>query len=245
MKYTDYLKSQGKSPLTIRAYLSDLKKFDLNNLTEDSVNGWAVNSKLDPASISRALSALKSYLEFKDINMKLPRLKIPQKFPTVLTNGEVERMKSRAKTLMEKVVINLLYDTGARVGEIKKLTKDQIEMATRNIMLKRKGSKEGLVCFTEETKALLKRYLKGVDNEVFPVCVKTLERIVDRLAVRAKISKKVTPHTLRHSIATHFLERGADLRFIQELLGHASLQTTQIYTHISRERIKSQYDKYR
>ncbi|MFT4311264.1 MAG: tyrosine-type recombinase/integrase, partial [Candidatus Woesearchaeota archaeon] len=146
-------------------------------------------------------------------------------------------------TKKSKLIIKMLYSSGLRVSELVNLKWNDIEFDQNSGWVRSgKGSKDRLIIFSENLLEELKSF-RNSSEYVFegrngPLTTKNIQNIVRTTAKRAKINKKVTPHTLRHSFATHLLENGTDIRIIQDLLGHSNLQTTQIYTHISSEQKK-------
>jgi integrase/recombinase XerC len=193
-----------------------------------------------------------------------PRL--PKKLPSYLAESEafaiVEMPQGDSlKALRDRAVLELLYASGLRVSELIGLNEDHLDMDQETVRVLGKGRKERIVPFGSYAARALLEYINekhalgkaNPDNEgAIPVFLslrgarmnaRDVQRLVARLRLGLSITRRVTPHTLRHSFATHLLERGADLRSIQELLGHESLSTTQKYTHISIQHLKSEYDK--
>jgi integrase/recombinase XerC len=193
-----------------------------------------------------------------------PRL--PQKLPSYLAEGETTTMVEMPqgadlKSLRDRAVLELLYASGLRVSELVGLNEDHMDMEQQTVRVLGKGRKERIVPFGSYAAQALWEYLakkhalrfKPRDRAgAVPVFVslrgarlqaRDVQRLVARLRLSLKTTRRVTPHTLRHTFATHLLERGADLRSIQELLGHQSLQTTQKYTHVSIQHLKREYDK--
>lgn len=180
--------------------------------------------------------------------------------PRVLRVDEVERILGVPDVdpagLRDRALLEFLYASGARVSELVRLADGDVDLAAGTALLYGKGSKERLVPLGEPVRAALARWLDegrpvlagGATTVVFcgrggdQLDPRTVRRIVQRCATAAGLSR-VTPHTLRHSYATHLLEGGADLRSVQELLGHAALATTQIYTHVTREQLRSAYEQ--
>jgi len=195
-----------------------------------------------------------------------PRL--PKKLPTYLPEGETATMVEMPKgtslmALRDRAILELLYASGLRVSELVGLNEDEIDMQQETIRVLGKGNKERIVPFGSFASRALQEYIaqKRVAGKVQPekdgtipaflsvrkkprrISARDVQRLVARLRLGLKAGRRVTPHTLRHSFATHLLERGADLRSIQELLGHESLSTTQKYTHVSIQHLKKEYDK--
>lgn len=204
---------------------------------------YLIGSKnVAPRSINLVRSALYFYynevLEKSISGIKIP--KIGNSLPEVLTKDEVKLLFSCASTKKGLFIMKLLYGSGLRVSELVSLKSKDVDLDSGSAWVRSgKGGKDRLIILP---KTLLKSFRKFLKNEFVlsglkggPLSVRSVQETVKRAAKKAKIRKHVTPHTLRHSFATHLLEAGNDLRVIQELLGHSNLQTTQIYTHISSE----------
>ncbi len=261
-KYISYLKSKGINSMqtTTRKQITDF----IMNLKD---NGLSANS------ISRNLAAIKSFHRFlvieryikDDVTSVMDSPKLWKKLPEVLNLEEVERLLSKPNLrdwlgIRDKAALELMYATGMRVSELVDLKLDNVNLDVGFIKCKGKGQKERIIPVGRKAITAIERYL----NKIRPKLVKKKEnvqhlfltrlgrkmsrqtfwKIIKKYLKRAKIKKEVSPHTLRHSFATHLLERGADLRVVQELLGHANISTTQIYTHINKERLKSIHKKY-
>ncbi len=254
-KLKNELKLRGFSPLTVRNYVFFAEKFTkfstrpIEELTEDDVKAY-LSSLIDTKSKSTtmlAAASLKFY--FQEVLKKpLTTLRIPKKdkkLPEVLTKEEVKRLIDSAETNKSRIMISLLYSSGLRVSELVKL-KPQDMRFEENIGWARsgKGSKDRMFILSQTIADEIKDYLKKrtANQYVFsqdkPLTTRNVQKIVKNLRTKANIQKKVTPHTLRHSFATHLLEEGTDIRLIQTLLGHSSLNTTQLYTHVSTEQLK-------
>jgi integrase/recombinase XerC len=193
-----------------------------------------------------------------------PRL--PKKLPSYLGEAEAAAMVempqgSTLKALRDRAILELLYASGLRVSELVGLNEDEIDLRQETVRVLGKGNKERVVPFGSFAGATLKDYLVKKrslritvpgKNGSLPAFIslrglrltsRDVQRLVARVRLGLRTTRRVTPHTLRHSFATHLLERGADLRSIQELLGHESLSTTQKYTHVSLQHLRKEYDK--
>jgi len=187
-----------------------------------------------------------------------PRL--DRHLPEFLTEEEVARLfdsvpgegKKEAVRLRDKAILEVFYSTGIRISELSGLKLAAVDFIGGVVKVLGKGRKERIVPIGEPALRALNAYLEKRDSrrdEVFlnlkgrPITARGVRLVVDRYFRLAGMKKGVSPHTLRHSFATHLLNRGADLRSVQELLGHANLSTTQIYTHLTTERLKAVYDK--
>ncbi|MFH1189121.1 MAG: site-specific tyrosine recombinase XerD [Candidatus Omnitrophota bacterium] len=218
-------------------------------------------------SISRALVAIKMFYKFlvrerlarDDIAGVLESPKLVRPLPNVIGMQEVDKLLAAPDCsgwigMRDKAALELMYATGMRVSELVELTLDGLNLDVGFIKCVGKGDKERIVPIGKSAKAAIERYIEkvrpklqkkgGQDRHLF---LSRLGRKISRVsfwnmiksnAKAARIKKDVTPHTLRHSFATHLLERGADLRVVQEMLGHADISTTQVYTHINKERLK-------
>lgn len=168
--------------------------------------------------------------------------------------------KSKLLGVRDQAVLEMLYATGCRVSELVGLTTERVDLGNRYVLLLGKGNKERLVpightcCWALEAyypvrSQLIQKYHQPEHGFIFvnsrggPLSDRSVRRILDKYITALAIHKNVSPHTIRHSFATHLLEHGADLRAVQELLGHANLSTTQIYTHITTERVAAVYKK--
>lgn len=223
------------------------------------------------ATISRHLAALKSFYHFllrerrieKDPTANLESPKLEKKLPRVLSVDEVEVLLKQPKVsepagLRDKAMLELLYATGIRVTELITLNIDHVNLDVGYIRCFGKGSKERIVPLGSVARKYVGEYLQR--GRVKLIKVKAEQalfvnhhgrrltrqgfwKIIKKYAKVAGIAKEITPHTLRHSFATHLLENGADLRTVQEMLGHADITTTQIYTHLTKGRLREVYAK--
>lgn len=223
-------------------------------------------------TIARHLSALRTFYRFlqvegflqEDPTLHLDSPKVKGGLPSVLTVEEVERLLEipRAETLQglrDKAMLEVLYATGLRISELIELKLHEANLSTGYVRCLGKGGKERIVPLGTKALHALKAYLgrarpafvKGRSSPSLflgrggrPLTRQGFWKLLKRYAKAAGIEKKVTPHTLRHSFATHLLDRGADLRSVQLMLGHADISTTQVYTHVSRARLKEVYDRF-
>lgn len=172
-----------------------------------------------------------------------------RRLPRVLSEPQVERLLKQAKTIRDMAILEVLYSTGLRVSELCALKWVDIDTTTGTAMVRGgKGDKDRVVVFNGTMTQRLAMYLGtlddgAVDGRIFPIARKRVWEIVTKCARAARL-KGVTPHTLRHTFATHLLNGGANTRDIQELLGHANLETTQIYTHVSSARMRKVHRDY-
>lgn len=224
-----------------------------------------------PATIARRLAAVRSFYKYlvgEDILTKDPTadLEFPrpaQKLPRVLSVEEVETLLSQPLIsqpagIRDKAMLELLYATGIRVSELVALNLEHINTDSGFVRCYGKGAKERIVPVGDVAVRFLREYLArgrskltkpGVTPALFVnqhgrrLTRQGFWKIIKKYAAKAKIYKEITPHTFRHSFATHLLENGADLRSVQEMLGHADISTTQIYTHLTKQRMKEVYNR--
>jgi integrase/recombinase XerD len=232
----ELLKQANKNPEQIEQ--QDVKYFLAEKMTERASSSII----LFLASIKFAYSNILG----KDPTAGIKRPKKEIKIPIVLSKQEVIILIDSANTLKSRLIIQLLYSSGLRVSEIVNLKKQDLDFNENTGWVRAgKGRKDRMFIFSKKLSKKLKKYIeKNIDWEyVFsktnPLTTRNIQKIIQNTTRKAGIDKTVHPHTLRHSFATHLLDAGNDLRRIQELLGHSSISTTQIYTHISQEQLKS------
>ncbi|NPA15926.1 MAG: site-specific tyrosine recombinase XerD [Deferribacteres bacterium] len=258
---------KGLSPNTSSAYRHDIEEF-LNfkgPLSSEGILEFVFHlysRGCSPSTIHRKLSALNQFfiflLEKKRIEKNpLDFIDKPRKWehlPSVLSPEEVENLLNAPDTrtpkgIRDRALLELLYSSGLRVSELCRLKTEDIDFNRGLLRVKGKGSKERMVPIGEEAFFWLKRHLENRKAGTFiftskrgnPLSRQRVWQLIKEYAKRAGIIKKVSPHTLRHSFATHILLKGADLRVIQELLGHASIKTTEIYTHLANPQLEELY----
>jgi integrase/recombinase XerD len=228
--------------------------------------------KAKPRTASRLLSSLKRCYAYllrqgrirADPTLRIEAPKLPRSLPLSLTEAEVESLLAAPDTeavlgLRDRAMLETLYASGLRVSELVGMKLSQISQDMGVLRVIGKGNKERLVPLGEEALAWLGRYLREArppllgqrSSEALFITARgtTMSRqafwhLIKRYALRAGISTSISPHTLRHAFATHLLNHGADLRVVQLLLGHADISTTQIYTHVARERLKQLHAKH-
>ncbi|MFH1854031.1 MAG: site-specific tyrosine recombinase XerD [Candidatus Omnitrophota bacterium] len=227
---------------------------------------------LSANSISRELACLKTFFKFllkenkirDNVTGVIESPKLWKKLPDTLNIDEVEELLKApnvrdAMGARDRASLELMYATGMRVSELVNLKMDDVKIELGIAKCFGKGGKERIVPFGKKARESIVRYLensrpkflkKKISNFLFltrlgkPMSRQTFWKIIKKYAREAHIKKRITPHSLRHSFATHILERGADLRIVQEMLGHSDISTTQIYTHISKDRLKSIHKKF-
>lgn len=250
------LKLRGFSPLTVRNYTFFVDKFlahankPADQLSEQDVKLY-LSELFDTKSkntIMLAAASLKFF--FLEVLKKdfgnIPMPKKEKRLPSVLTKDEVRNLIDSTDTIKSRLIISLLYSTGLRVSELVNLRISDLNTGDKTGWVRKgKGNKDRLFVMSESLSQELKEYIsnkQGSHQFVFskekPLTTRNIQKIIKGAKERAGIAKKTTPHTLRHSFATHLLEQGIDIRVIQTMLGHSSLSTTQVYTHISPEQLK-------
>ncbi len=259
VKLAQEMKLRKFSPSTVKSYIRYVQeclrfcdgKSPKNIAGEDVRNylEWLANSGKSGSTLNTAYSALQFYFE-KILRRKffatIPRAKKEKHLPIVLSKEEVRRLIDGIENKKHKTIVELLYGCGLRVGEVVKIRMNHVDVERMQLhVVQGKGAKDRYTILPLSLKQVLiaQASMKKRGDFLFTngrgsrLTTASIQKIVAHAATRAKISKKVTPHTLRHSFATHLLEAGTDIRYIQELLGHAKLATTQIYTHVARSNL--------
>ena len=249
-------------------FLNDYKIKDIKKITKETVRLYFLkqkNNNISNRTLGRYYSSLNSFFlysiehEYSDVNpLKfIDYPKYTKKIPEYIYDYQLEKLLNEKTSenveieLRNKLIIHLLLDTGVRVSELVNIKVHDIDVEERIIKVFGKGSKERFVFFTSKTKELLINYfIKRKEKAITDNLLinykgeKLTERSVQKIIklVGEKIGLDIHPHLLRHTFATDLLNKGADIRMIQELLGHENLDTTQIYTHVSNSRVKEVYD---
>jgi len=253
-KLSAELMLRGYSKETVKAYTRFNKGFlsysghNEELVTADKIKlylGHLISEKgLSARSLGLVRSALLFY--YNDVLdrgfSKISTPKISRKLPVVLSKEEVLALIENAGSRKSKLMIKMLYSSGIRVSELVGMKINQLELDKRTAWVRSgKGAKDRLVILSNKIVEELRAYLPNVRSEYLfpgrngPLTTRSVQLMVSLAGDKAGINKQVTPHTMRHSFATHLLDSGTDIRLIQELLGHADLSTTQIYTHVSDE----------
>lgn len=253
---TTELKLKGLSNKTISTYSFFISKYldslntNLEQACEQDIKNFLVNLIDNYSNTSRALATSSLRFLYKEIIEKpeiIARIKNPKKadyLPIVLTKQEVQKLIDSALTLKSKLIISFLYSTGVRVSELVNIKTNDLDLENSKGMVRGKGNKQRQIFFSEKLCKKIKKYIdKNPKNQYLfsrekPLSPRNIQKIIKKTALKAEINKKVTPHTLRHSFATHHLEAGTDIRKIQVLLGHSRIDTTQIYTKVSSKELE-------
>jgi len=234
--------------------------------------GHQFRKKTRASSAARLLSSLKRFFRYclrqgkvkSDPTLKIDAPKLPRGLPRSLTEDDVESLLEaprveQALGLRDRAMLETLYASGLRVSELVSLKLSQVSQDMGVVRVMGKGSKERLVPLGEEAIAWIRRYLKEArmallrgraSDDLFvtargaAMTRQMFWHLLRRYALQAGLKKPISPHTLRHAFATHLLNHGADLRVVQLLLGHSDISTTQIYTHVARERLKQLHAKH-
>jgi len=258
-KFSQFLASQDLSPLKV---------------SRDQIEQYIkiIGERLSARSVARNISAMKTFFRFLVAEGKmessparlLETQRALQRLPGVLSQSEVERLLAQPDVVSsrgqrDRAMLESLYATGLRVSELVRLKISDVNMETGYVRTLGKGSKERAVPIGGKAKEAIIHYLadgrlqlsKGKNSPYLflnpsgrSISRQGFWKIIKKYAVKAGIKKKISPHSIRHSFATHLLGAGADLRSVQAMLGHADISTTQIYTHVKGERLKEVHEKY-
>lgn len=266
------LDEKGLSGETYRAYMGDIEDFlryragQEGPLDRRLVRGYllTLHSRYSRTSINRKLSALRGFFDFaleKGVVEDNPfgsihSIKVHQDRAVFLNVDEVFDLIEACEDVRDRAVLELLYSTGIRVGELEHLDCRDVDAESGFIRVQGKGGKERIVPVGKRALEAIGRYLetRGIYEPLYSaeplffnkrgtrLKSRSVRRLVDEWAGHVAITRKISPHVLRHTFATHLLDAGADLRSIQEMLGHASLSTTQRYTHLTLDKLMEVYD---
>ena len=283
-KYLDYLKyEKAYSNYTVLSYQNDILEY-LDYVKGEALNFLKVeygdlrfylmylkDTKKDSnASIDRKLSALRSFYKYlategyvkNNVFKLVTGLKKEKKLPRYFEYNELEELFKvpDLRTPLgqrDRLLLEMLYATGVRVGELVSIKVTDIDRSSRQILILGKGNKERIVTYGEYCEEILQMYLEdgykklNVSNSSYlflnklggPITERGVRYVLDQIIKKTSLAKSISPHVLRHSFATHLLNSGCDLLTVQKLLGHASISATQIYTHVSTDRLKEVYCK--
>lgn len=261
-KFKNELNIMGYSQRTIDTYIIYLNMFyeyvkkDLDKINDDDIINFLsylkTEKKVGSATLNLVLSAIKHfYIEFLKsnilINIKLP--KKAKKIPIVLTPKEIKELISVIDNTRNKLIVEFMFSTGVRISECvnMKISNLNFDEFTGNV-ISGKGNKDRIIILSKKWVENYKIYLENrkikseylfCNNSGNALSVDTIQKFLKIYASKANIDKKISPHTLRHSFATNLLENDVNIRYIQQLLGHANLNTTQIYTKVNTNKLKT------
>ncbi len=265
--------SYRRDLVKVKKYMEEQGISDVRKITSTNLNSYILyleKNKFSAATISRNIASLKAFYHYmfkegmvnEDATEMLHAPKIEKKMPEILSTEEVVRLLEQpsgdsAKEIRDKAMLELLYATGIRVTELITLKLRDVNLQMGYLMC-RDGGKERVIPFGTEAKSALVRYLGGtraamvtdaesdylfVNCSGQPMSRQGFWKLIKFYAKKAGIEEDITPHTLRHSFAAHLVENGADLRSVQEMLGHSDISTTQIYANMNHGRIREVYAK--
>ncbi|HHI00986.1 MAG TPA: recombinase XerC [Thermococcus litoralis] len=265
-EFKTYLELEGKSPQTVRMYTYYVDRFLKDTKTPNYRSALRFLAKLKQSgysnkSLNLVVQALKAYFRFEGLDEEAERLKspkVPRSLPKSLTKEDVKKLiKAVPPTRKrDRLIILLLYGTGLRVSEVCNLKIEDIDFKRGILIVKGgKGAKDRVVPIPDFLLKEIEDYLKTREDGSEYLFVEVRREKKDRISPKTvwyllkkygeKAGIRVTPHMLRHSFATHMLEKGVDIRVIQEILGHSNLSTTQIYTKVTVEHLKRAQEKAR
>ncbi len=255
------LKIRGFSPKTIKSYLYYNRDFlrkankgplDINN---DDIKEYLLvlkNKNLANSSLNVAINAIKFYYTqilkrkfFTDKN--IIRTKKSKKLPIVLTIDEVKKILKSVNNVKHKLILAVVYSSGLRVSEVPKIKIKHLDLENRMLRVEQaKGAKDRVTIISKKVADVLEKYIKNKDQDDYlfessrggRLTERSVQKIFSQALKASGLKKQASTHCLRHSFATHLLETGYDIRYIQELLGHARLETTQIYTKVASNKLK-------
>ncbi|MDD3350831.1 MAG: site-specific integrase [Eubacteriales bacterium] len=258
----EHLKLKGYSPKTVKAYKHNVTRFldyackSPEMIINQDIRNYMLflleTQKCSHSYANQVLSAIKIYfkelLNRSDILYNLPRAKKESTLPEILSKEEVARILKSVRNIKHRAILYLVYSSGLRVGEVVRLKVNDLDQDRMLLRVEQgKGRKDRYTLLSQVAVDLVNKYIEREEPEVrlFPggkedhfITERTVQKVFRDACDRAGIRKDVSVHTLRHSFATHLLESGTDIRYIQELLGHSSSKTTEIYTHVSNNSIR-------
>ena len=240
------LRLRRYSKRTIRKYMDINGKFLKSSKTiREFLLGYSCKSNSMMRSVYFSLKFFYENVLKENFKEKVPLAKSGLKLPLVISREKVQKMIQLTSNIKHKLVLSLIYYTGLRLDESRNIMWEDLDFERESIHVKTaKGNKHRIIFLHEKLKEILEQ--NGIKKEGFvftserggKYSERSIQQIVKNAAKKAGLNKSITPHTLRHSFATHLLESGADIRYIQQLLGHKDLKTTQIYTHVANRDIK-------
>jgi len=256
-----------RSAHTVKSYGSDLSQLAQSldgefDLTTERLRAYLRKYGTSPVTRARKLSALRTFVKFlkatgrltsdptEPLDAPIQRKKLPKALSQLQASDLLDQPDGGASPLRDRALLELMYAAGLRAAETVGLNAHEVDFKERAVMVRGKGNKQRMSLFGQACAEALEAYMRH--ERVQPrsgaplftnkwgqrITTRTVQNVVKRWATRAGLPPETSPHTLRHSFATHLLDGGADLKSVQQLLGHESLATTQVYTHISIERLK-------
>lgn len=238
--------------------INEIKRVHLNMYIK-----YLHDKNFAPFSIARQIASIKGFFRWTSVSevsannpaLAIEQPKLPKRLPQVLSFSEIKELLSIEMSILDKAVFELLYASGLRVSELADIPLNNIDLKAKYVRCLGKGSKERIVPMGNMACLAIQNYLKEREyivkkyriNSKFCFIKENGKKLTRQDVysfinkIGKAINKNISPHTIRHSFATHLLENGADLRIVQELLGHSDVSTTQLYTHISKKRLKEIY----
>jgi len=274
LNYSVVTKKDYERDLKIFTDFLDIKKYNYISLKKEQIMEYLKyldGFKYQNRSVSRNLSSIRSFYNYlveikvleNNIFKRIKNPKVSRKLPNYLSIVEIENVLESIKddtkeNIRNKFIFELIYSTGLRVGEVSNIKLSDMDFNEKSIRILGKGSKERIVYYGELAENYLNDYLKIRDEFLIKgnieyllinkiggkLSTSSIQQIINKIMINSNVNHKISPHTLRHTYATHLLDEGADLKSVQELLGHESLNTTEIYTHVSNERLRKEYLAY-
>ena len=259
LRFEQEMKIRNFSPRTIKSYsyyITEILKYtrksarDINSQDLKNYLEYLVDQNKSESTLNIAYSALKLYfgkILHRRFFIFLPRAQTEKRLPVVLSKKEIKRILEGIVNRKHKLIISLIYSSGLRVSEVVKIKVQDLNFENNTLFIKQsKGQKDRITIFAKKLGIELKKYIKdgnvqGIlfkSNQSRLLTTRTVQKIFSQALESAGISKKASCHSLRHSFATHLLENGTNLRYIQKLLGHQKLETTQIYTQVASNKLK-------
>ena len=268
LKLKDAMELKGNAQGTIYTYKLILKQLfefvdkPVHEITTQDIKNYLlfqIKNGLDPATInskhSMILIFFKEVLEKPEIILPIPYLKRKKRLPVLLTKEEVKEIINHAPNLKSKAILMVIYSSGLRLSEAANLKVSDIDSKRMQLFVRQgKGGKDRYTVLSQKALECLREYYRAYRPEdwLFPprldkknhIGKRSIQEYFDRSLAATGITKKVSTHSLRHAFASHMLESSGDLRAVQELLGHANISTTQIYTHLDRSYLKQVYQEF-
>jgi len=262
-KLIQFMQMRGYSPFTIKAYAANLRLFvkftgkPPEDIAFDDITAYQISLTQDRnvsyGAFNLAVSAIKFFFRYLlprewDVR-KIPFRRIQHKLPNVVSREDINKLIAAATNIKHKAILQTFYSTGIRLSELQNLKVSDIDSKRKVIRIQQgKGFKDRFVMLSPALLTTLREYYRQAKNKpvVFlfpgykiqaPTCRRHIQRIIQDTTGMAGLRKRITPHTLRHTFATHLLEDGVNIRVIQKLLGHNSLRATAIYTHVAADYI--------